>query len=1082
MGACRGVLVGLFLERSIEMIVGILGILKTGAAYVPIDSTFPIDRTTFILKDAGVKLIVTQSSLAEKLPLNELQPLYMDGLKWRHEGTTAFSRSICTPNDLAYVIYTSGSTGRPKGVAIEHRNIINYVRGISERLRFESGMHHAMVSTIAADLGNTVLFPALATGGCLHVISEERTKSQEGLSDYFDRQKIDVLKIVPSHLAALQAGKRPERVMPRKRLILGGEASRIDWIRDLRHMTNGCEIYNHYGPTETTVGVLTYQVGQELPSTRSGSLPLGKPLPGSRVYILDESGEPVVAGSEGEIYIAGQGVARGYLNRPELNSERFLPDRFSEDLKERMYRTGDLARQLPDGNIEFCGRIDDQVKIHGYRIELGEIECALREIPGVRDSLVLAREDSSGAKGLVAYVVPERKDQPLWDAKNVHVLPDGLQVALINPKETEAIYKRLFIDRAYCWQGIWVRDGDHIIDLGAGIGLFASFACRFANHVRILCLEADPATFACLRVNAEAWGGGISYLRLDVVHETAEEEFFRALSQPSSPAHEESKRPNTLHGIIAGKYFERVDLLRVHGTKAELDGLKQLTSQDWASIGQVVIEAHSGDDARSMEALLRRQNFAVVIKDSTSSLDAPFYVYGKRTSASSSRPVENSIGNPDARPLRMPHPGVLSPAFLRKRLRERLLHQMVPAAFMLLDQFPLTANGKIDRLALPAVTHEVVQHVRGFAPPRDSTEKILAEIWADLLNVERVGIEDDFFELGGHSLLAIRAVSRIRDAFGADLPLATLLHTPTIAQLAEVLRKERSVPSWDLLVPLRASGTKPPLFLMHAHGGNVLEYQALAKLLDTDQPVYAVQARGLDGNVRTELTIEQLASEYLVEMRTLQPEGPYFLAGFCFGGLVAFEIAQQLRQAGEEVALLALIQSTHPAVFHRFMPGVSVLRRWWYRLQKQFDLERENRLHGGKGYLWRRFRFVVDVLLVRLAARLSSRLGKHPLTGAHMPKLFIYERLKVEHLKAVTRYTPRPYAGESVLFRASKQLRGILADESLGWKETLLGHRKICEVTGHQQNLMLEPNVQSLARELNDHLRAAHRRCVSIEG
>jgi thioesterase domain-containing protein/acyl carrier protein len=402
---------------------------------------------------------------------------------------------------------------------------------------------------------------------------------------------------------------------------------------------------------------------------------------------------------------------------------------------------------------------------------------------------------------------------------------------------------------------------------------------------------------------------------------------------------------------------------------------------------------------------------------------------------------------------------------------------MVPSAFMLLSEFPLTANGKIDRRALPAFTHEVVQQSREFVAPTDRTERILAEIWADLLKVENVGIHDDFFDFGGHSLLAIKAVARIRDAFEVDLPLATLLHAPTIAQLAKMLRKERCAPTWNSLVPLRTSGSKPPLFLMHAHGGNVLEYHTLARLIDADQPVYALQARGLDGNIPSELTLERMASEYIAEMRTLQSEGPYFLAGFCFGGLVAFEIAQQLRQAGEEVGLLILIQSTHPAVFHQFKPGISAPRRWWYRLEKQFDLERENRSHAGKGYLLQRFRQAGDLILARFALKVSSSLGKHPLKSPYMPKLFIYEKLKKEHLKTVPIYRPRQYDGHAVLIRASKQIRGLIADESLGWRNTFVGHCEICQVPGHQQNLMLEPNVRRLAREMNDHLRIAHRRC-----
>src|SRR5262245_1301206 len=251
LGAGPDVRIGLLVDRSLDAIVAMVGTLKAGAAYVPIDPSYPADRIEYMLADSGATRVVTQGRLLSKAG-SQARCVCMDSFDWK-----AASAPVATdvqPSNLAYVIYTSGSTGRPKGVCIEHRNIVSYVQAVSARLQFEPGMQHATVSTFAADLGNTVLFPALATGGCVHVIAQDRLENPARLADYFERARIDVLKIVPSHLAALQTGKHPEHVMPRRRLILGGEASRLDWIARLRALAPGCEIFNHYGPTETTVG------------------------------------------------------------------------------------------------------------------------------------------------------------------------------------------------------------------------------------------------------------------------------------------------------------------------------------------------------------------------------------------------------------------------------------------------------------------------------------------------------------------------------------------------------------------------------------------------------------------------------------------------------------------------------------------------------------------------------------------------------------------------------------------------------------------------------------------------------------
>ncbi|MBE9162161.1 non-ribosomal peptide synthetase [Tychonema sp. LEGE 06208] len=400
-------IVGICADRSLETIVGILGILKAGAAYLPIDPATPADRKALMLEDARVQVLLTQQKLVESLPKTHANIVCID--TEIPTLCTTYTPRVSADN-LAYVIYTSGSTGTPKGVAIEHRQLLNYLYAIEERLNLPSGASFATVSTFAADLGNTAIFPALCSGGCLHIVSQERATDPEALAQYFRRHSIDCLKIVPSHLAALLTSSVAESILPRRRLILGGEAASWELIEKIRKINPDCLIFNHYGPTEATVGVLTYQVyGEELKGI-SETVPLGQPLANTQIYLLDSHLQPVPVGVPGELHIGGSSLARGYLNRPELTAEKFIRHPF--DAQAHLYKTGDLARYLPDGNIEFIGRIDNQVKIRGFRIELGEIEAALGQHPDIAQAVVVAREDVPGEKRLVAYLVSNQKQAP----------------------------------------------------------------------------------------------------------------------------------------------------------------------------------------------------------------------------------------------------------------------------------------------------------------------------------------------------------------------------------------------------------------------------------------------------------------------------------------------------------------------------------------------------------------------------------------------------------------------------------------------------------------------------------------------
>ena len=416
LGIGKDVLVGLCVERSLHTIIGILGILKAGGAYVPLDPEYPQERLSFMLADSQAQVLLTQRLLVEKLGKHKIPVVYLDS-DWQKIAQLDDNNleNTTTANNLIYAIFTSGSTGRAKGVAIEHRQLLNYLNGIQEKLFSEAGGQFALVSTFAADLGNTVIFACLTNGGCLHILSEARISDSNAFLDYCQQNPFDYLKIVPSHLAALLSSAKPETKLPWRRLILGGEATTGNLLEKLLIHAPQCQIFNHYGPTEATVGVLTFKVESQLISNTASptqTVPLGRPLANTQIYLLDRYLQPVPIGVPGELHIGGVSLARGYLNHPELTQEKFISNPFSTDPHSRLYKTGDLARYLPDGNIEYLGRIDNQVKIRGFRIELGEIEAVLGQNPHVQTSCVIAREDNPGIKRLFAYIVPQKNVTP----------------------------------------------------------------------------------------------------------------------------------------------------------------------------------------------------------------------------------------------------------------------------------------------------------------------------------------------------------------------------------------------------------------------------------------------------------------------------------------------------------------------------------------------------------------------------------------------------------------------------------------------------------------------------------------------
>ncbi|WP_339372884.1 non-ribosomal peptide synthetase, partial [Paenibacillus elgii] len=399
-------------ERSLEMLVAIVGILKAGGAYVPLDPDHPEERIRYVLEDSGAQVLLLQRHLQGRTAF-EINRIVLDEEE-AYSGQESNPEATAEPGDLAYAIYTSGTTGKPKGTLIEHRQVVHLIEGLRDQVygAYDSALHVSLLSPFHFDASVKQIFASLLLGHTLFIVPRATASDGQSLSDYYRSRRIDVSDGTPAHLQLLLAAGSLQGLYLRHMLI-GGEALKRKTAARLLDLLafhgTAPVISNVYGPTETCVDATVFPIARETLNLEDGSgyVPIGKPLGNNRIYILDRHGRLQPIGLKGELFIAGDGVGRGYLNLPELTAEKFMADPFVAG--ERMYRTGDLARWLPDGNIEYLGRIDDQVKVRGYRIELGDVEAHLLKAPSVREAVAVAREDEAGQKYLCAYFVADKE-------------------------------------------------------------------------------------------------------------------------------------------------------------------------------------------------------------------------------------------------------------------------------------------------------------------------------------------------------------------------------------------------------------------------------------------------------------------------------------------------------------------------------------------------------------------------------------------------------------------------------------------------------------------------------------------------
>ncbi|MGH9943004.1 MAG: non-ribosomal peptide synthetase [Pyrinomonadaceae bacterium] len=800
-------LVGILVERSAEMVVALLAVLKAGGAYVPLDPSYPVERLRFMLADAGMKVLLTEEKLREKLPEHEAIVIYLDSERQEIErqSTSTLARQA-TSDNLAYVIYTSGSSGTPKGVQVTHGALLNFLHSMHEEPGLNDEDTLLAVTTLSFDIAGLEIYLPLIVGARLVLVGREVAADGERLMRM--AEQATVMQATPAtwHLL-LEAGWRGKKHL---KALCGGETLTRDLADEL--LLKCGTLWNLYGPTETTIWSTRHRV-----QPGDGTVPIGRPIANTQVYILDTHLNPVPVGVAGELYIGGDGLARGYLNRPELTQERFIPHPFTRDAEAVLYKTGDRARWLPDSTIEFLGRVDNQIKLRGYRIEPGEIEATLTKHDAVRAALVFVEENSSGDKTLVAKVVAQE---------------------------------------------------------GRTLGV---------------------------------------------------------------------------------------------------------------------------DELRSF-------------------------------------------------------------------LHARLPAYMIPSSFVLHNALPLTPNGKVDRQKLAMLEPQTFTHSTTYVAPRDAIEFRLVNIWEKVLGKNPVGVRDNFFELGGHSLLAMHLFAQLEREFKLRLPLAVLFQEGTIEHLARVIGERETTALWSSLVPIQPTGAKPPFYCVHGIGGNVLNYLRLARNLGEDQPFYGLQSQGLDGRQAPLLSIEEMAACYVTEIRKLQPEGPYFIGGASFGGVIAFEMARQLHNENQEIGIVALLDTFplgHAKAFPKSAASDSTTNRTLSKTKTH--LLNLRRMGWKEGVVYTKSK--ARTARRRLISKMWRTIVKvYDLLGHPLPRAF--RQVKEANFLAAKLYVPKPYPGKVTLFQAQETPIILSRKRGLWWNDLASGGVETYDVPGGHNSMLKEPHVEVLAKVL----------------
>lgn len=1201
-GIQKGDFVGLSVDRSMEMLVALLGVMKSGAVYLPLDPEFPRERISFMLKDSSAKLLLASKrqkgkyqTPAREVIIEELWPKldqYSKNAPERH-----FSG-----DDLSYILYTSGSTGKPKGVKITHGNLLNFLRSMQQRPGITEHDRLLAITTISFDIAGLELYLPLISGAEILLADAESSRDGRLLLSMIEEKKISIMQATPSTWRMMMDSDWQKKY-PLKALS-GGEPLPRE-LADLL-LSKTLELWNMYGPTETTIWSTVKQITE-----KDKVLSIGSAIHNTQVYIMDEMGHPVPAHTPGEIYIAGDGVAAGYLNRTELSAEKFVDDPFSKIPGAKLYKTGDLGKLLDNGEFQCLGRIDQQVKIRGHRIELGEIENIISVQEGIKQAVVLAREDTAADKRLIAYVLlnadnnnqEELAWKDRWDTlydigaaskQNIAVSDQNLDDTLLehyDNREELALQATEWLNASV--ERIKEIGAKTIYEIGSGAGqlLFelapetdyyiATDYAQTAIHNLNEKLNASPEKWANVKAKVAAADDFESIMQssfdLILIHSVAQyfpnaEYLIRVIKASVKSIKEggcifigdmqgknslemchamdhishspDSGTMSSFKEVVQNRvriedelvadpafFYKLPELIpEITGVDVQLrkgHALNETTkyhydvwlytgtapqesrpdlSLDWKEVGSLaeaeniiaknagtilafhhILNARTAKDHYLLQLmktaapdislksikvelenvtggihpdlfreLAKRYQYQAHIRWTTDGTDGLFDVVLIPDSLGLVLPPPPSEGFRDQdirRFSRVPFSkNELSiPAETIQKWRENLWKvlpaYMVPEEFVALKEFPLTPNAKIDRNAFPKPNPKKPAGNAQNALPKTKNEQLIAAIWSNALGLEDIKINEDFFELGGHSLLAVKVMVAIEKETGKRLPLSILFENSTIEKLAKQLLTDPAEEAWASLVPIRTTGTKTPLFLIHGGGLNILLFKSISQYLNHDQPVYGIQALGLNKAMEIPASLKEIAKIHVNEILKVHPDGPYALAGYSLGGFIAFEIARQLKEMGKEIKMLGVMDtnatSNLPLETHKEQIGRKILRQF-YKIPfiiKSFIKHPTETLIYQSNVIRRRFKkhYASD-----------QGLENYVFTPYEMEIYKVYDKILDDYALA-------PFDVKVTLFRVEKRLYYLDDRVYLGWDKFAEMGVEIHSVPGDHKTFLYPP-------------------------